>query len=442
MSRKAWKTPSYQGSGRICRPLFIPNDPQWLAAVGGALSELTKEYNWEQVGITPQRASEIAAEMLLRFYTEECGDGTGGPIPRIYRRGTRGQLQFSEDGGETWEDEAELGIFPPVPPRPEPTPDDKRCLAARNAVEVLHRVYLELLDAWNEDSSIQFGIAAFATILGLLIAALFGAPILVITALINFAIEAFGGAYALMAVLGDDDWTASFTDELTCLFLENATVNAGVVSFDYMAIRDNLSTLHVDPALIAWLWYIMQIIGEEGINHAGATTAISEYDCGGCDEVWCHKIDFTLSDGGWAVKTAGRGTWVAGEGWRSSNIDGGQRLHISRDFMPNIRITRIDSDVSYVYGSHVMGDLIRLWLHGEQTGSLPPSWGVCDQATHRLTVGDIGHPATYDRIDLIGQCYNERGGCSNQGAAVGVTVHSITIYGVGYNPFGTDNCEA
>jgi hypothetical protein len=283
MPRKGWKTPSYQGSGRICRPLFIPNDPQWLAAVGGALAELARPYNWEQVGITPQRASEMAAEMLLRFYTEECGGGTGVPITRIYRRGTRGQVQFSEDGGETWSDESELGVFPPVPPRSEPTPDDKRCLAARNAVEVLRLVYLELLEKFNEDSSVQYGIAAFATILGLLIAALAGAPILIITALINFAIEAFASAYGLFVLLGDDDWTPRFQEELVCLFYDNATVDPdGAVKFDYVAIRDNLSTLYADAALIAWMWYMMSVIGEEGINHAGATTSIDSYNCGYC----------------------------------------------------------------------------------------------------------------------------------------------------------------
>lgn len=423
----------------ICRGIVIPvdNNLGFLPAVNGALLELTYARNWEKHGdLTPEQCAEYMRILYDAFTRSDCDLVV--VYRRIFRFGVNGKIQFSDDGGDSWSD-AEEQLIPPLPARTEPTDDEKRCLAARNAAEVLYLVYLGLLDAWETDGSIAFGIGAFAAILGLVLAGLF-LPVAVITALISFALGAFGYAYGLMEVLTDNDWIERFTDDLTCLLYENASVNAGVVRFDYMAVRDNLFGLNVDPALRMWLFYILQIIGAEGLNAAGATTAISEYNCDGCDEPWCYKIDFTLSDGGWAVKTAGRGMWVAGQGWKSSNISGGQLLHISRDFMPTVRITRIDSDVSYVYGSHSMNNLIRLWLNGEQTGTLPPSWGACNQATHRLTVGDIGHPVTCDRIDLNGVCYNERGGCSNQGAAVGLTVHSITIYGVGYNPFGTDNC--
>lgn len=46
-----------------------------MAVIGGALSELTKPYNWEQVGtMTPDEAAELMTSILLGYYNSECGD--------------------------------------------------------------------------------------------------------------------------------------------------------------------------------------------------------------------------------------------------------------------------------------------------------------------------------------------------------------------------------
>lgn len=45
-----------------------------MAAVGGALDELTKIYNWEQRGsMTPAEISELMTVIVNRWYTENCG---------------------------------------------------------------------------------------------------------------------------------------------------------------------------------------------------------------------------------------------------------------------------------------------------------------------------------------------------------------------------------
>jgi hypothetical protein len=312
MPRKGWKTPFYAGGGRVCRPLVIPNDPQWLAVVGGALSELTKEYNWEQVGITPREAAEIATSMLYEFYSSDCGEAQPPTYVRLFRLGSRGEIQYSDDGGETW-DEAEEQIIPPLPPRPEVTIDDKMCLAAANAAHVLHQVYQELLVAFETDSSINYGIGVFATILGLLLAGLF-LPLAVITALINFALGAFGAAWAGLQFLADNDWTVTFHEDLVCLLRDNATVTDGVVTFDYIAVRDGVFELDGDNALKFWIFYILQVIGAEGLNAAGATTAVEDYDCN-CVHMQCWSFD-TLEDG-WSfipLLPAGAGSILPTEG--------------------------------------------------------------------------------------------------------------------------------
>lgn len=66
-------TPNSIPAGRICRPVFIPDDPEWMAIVSGALNELAFAYNWEQVtGISAQDAAAVGLEMWLAHVQDEC----------------------------------------------------------------------------------------------------------------------------------------------------------------------------------------------------------------------------------------------------------------------------------------------------------------------------------------------------------------------------------
>ena len=52
----------------ICRRLVIPNDPDIIAAVNGAIDELTYPHNWEQFGTnTPEETAEAMNEMWFKY---------------------------------------------------------------------------------------------------------------------------------------------------------------------------------------------------------------------------------------------------------------------------------------------------------------------------------------------------------------------------------------
>lgn len=73
-----WLTPdSLPDAGdTVCRPLFIPNTPEWLAVVTGALLDLTEAYNWEAFGsVTPQAAADRMWAMLKTSF-----DGCPEPV--------------------------------------------------------------------------------------------------------------------------------------------------------------------------------------------------------------------------------------------------------------------------------------------------------------------------------------------------------------------------
>jgi microcystin-dependent protein len=79
--RGRFLTPETLGNGqRIARLLLIPDDLGFIAAVSGALLELTYPWNWEQFGsITPDEAAQAASELYER-YTK----GLGGVIGEVF----------------------------------------------------------------------------------------------------------------------------------------------------------------------------------------------------------------------------------------------------------------------------------------------------------------------------------------------------------------------
>lgn len=74
-----WLTPDTAPTLTQCRRLLIPDDELWLAAVSGALVEMTREWNWEEHGaLTPEEAAERAQTMFLAFL-----DDSGCAMSRI-----------------------------------------------------------------------------------------------------------------------------------------------------------------------------------------------------------------------------------------------------------------------------------------------------------------------------------------------------------------------
>lgn len=77
-----WLTPDEAPEGTVCRPLFIPDDPAWLAIVSGAILELTRSWNYEQFGtLTPDQCAELMQVMQQKYYDEICSGAGEYPTP-------------------------------------------------------------------------------------------------------------------------------------------------------------------------------------------------------------------------------------------------------------------------------------------------------------------------------------------------------------------------
>lgn len=71
-----WVTPPTLPIDKYCRQILIPNSPEWVGTVSGALLPLIYKNSWEQSedGITPEEASEAAFAMFQAYSQSICAD--------------------------------------------------------------------------------------------------------------------------------------------------------------------------------------------------------------------------------------------------------------------------------------------------------------------------------------------------------------------------------
>ena len=262
------------------------------------------------------------------------------------------ELDKSTDDGATWDAWANLRLCPPVliqlgggvvgvvmpddtvvpTPTGDPTYDgrehapppaprggsetDNKCTAAANAVNTLLALHATVARLISVPDALTIAVA----VAGLLISLLF-IPIAVgiIVAIIA------GGAMTIFAALTYGDFDSTVQHDLQCILDCNATDTDGVVTFNFDAVKsavgDNIEALNIWAAIDKYL----DIIGESGLNLAGATTAITSADCSdcGCEEpdTWSKTWDWQTTDySGETDTTISIGAWVSGQGIESADV--------------------------------------------------------------------------------------------------------------------------
>jgi len=282
-------TPQDLPEGDDCRPLFIPSSTEWLALFGGALTELTKLYNWQYSGgLTVDETVEKMNEIIQNWYTEACEDcelPEGGRIIRLTNDGRIEELI----GGEWVEPSSGDYYIPPPDGREGGTEQDQICLAAANAVNVLQQLYESLSDSWNNDLDEAEALTAFIAAATGVVGFAF-API--VFGIFAFFAPIFTALYTLMEFLIADLWDEAVSEQIKCFLVQCATNEGGVVTFDYecflakMRASINLFDLTEEQLrLYGQIAYLLYFIGgAAGLNLAGGTTEITEAICDDCVE--------------------------------------------------------------------------------------------------------------------------------------------------------------
>jgi len=446
MTGRGWLTPNSGATETLCRPIFIPLDDAlfFLAAVNGALNELTKEYNWEAFGdLTPAEAAAAMLDMYTAYATfDGCTGGTcyippvydidvGEPL-KIIRLGDDGFTEEFVDG--VWQAPTGTYEVPAPAARGESTMAQRLCAAAANAAAVMEQFYEEATDAYSE-----FGTAAeVANAILDIAAAILGAfGQVTIASYISFGQSIFRTFFDVFGLITGDVWTTEFTNEFECILLANASEVSSVVSFDFEAIHEDLNVMSYSAGLdlnrqllIQQLHYLINIVAAGGLNVAGGTTGVASPDCSDCN-VWCYYFDFEIDDFGWSIRIPpDRGFYNAGVGFQSHYNDEGATDNISvycRLLLSAVPITQIQVTYNFTGGTPNTRNLLIIEDAVTLVDTTPVA-GVGQVVTWNGT-------ATTSEIGI--QIVVSTGAAPTGGPAI---IKSVLLRGTGANPFGDDNC--
>lgn len=279
----------------------MPTSKEWLGIFNSALLEMLQSYNYEQVNDTDMTIEETIAvvdEILNEYFaTQECTDEGACLQPdggRVIRLNSSGHFEQLSNG--SWIPPTDEYTVPPVPERTEPTAYSRRCAAAANAANVLKQTYEVATDAIEDGLSNEEVAAAIAAFLLTTIGAWLALAFISILGLIAALFIAFIEIAQFMTA---DLWNSEFDAMLTCLLYDCSTDTGDVVTFDLECFNTNYAAT-VDLGnpdaldqlrLYGQVWFMLSVIGADGLNAAGATTAITDADCSTCVEAgWCRQM--------------------------------------------------------------------------------------------------------------------------------------------------------
>jgi len=292
-NRRAWLTPNepvpdeYRG-----RCFSVPNDNALVGAVTGALLPLTDANNWESSGsMSPADTAELMSAAFEAFVSGDCS-GEGGDCPpvelpdgqRVWRRQpSTGLYELVDTELGTWvfPDGTLVETLPLPDPRTETTDEEKLCLACANAANALFELWGALLTLWNDEVEPVAATLAWATEAGLTLGGAYYPPLAAAATLLG---AGFGMLFEAFDLITSGEWDEAFSEKLKCVLYDNATLeDDDTVTFAHSAVIWNMnlqSWANPQNMLITMqLQYILSMIGEEGLNRAGGTTAITEADC-------------------------------------------------------------------------------------------------------------------------------------------------------------------
>lgn len=450
------------GHPLVCLQMQIPDVPEYRAAVRGALNELGKWWAWEKSGYGDTRATQAATywrALLEALQIGDCGVTTMFDVrqndeapctlektadgetwepwanlqlcpPKI--KAVAGRLFLSTDGGATWDPVQdttyeEYDWRQDEPLRPARTGDNKRCLAAANAVAVFVELHREIV-AWYESQGtlLQIGMAISVAISIMFPA---GWPV-VAGGLLTGA-----GAQVLLwtQALTNTAFTQEIQDQLRCIFWTWADEDGRWDEMAFSAVLADVQGISGDMWRLLRV-YLGEIGGYTGLNNAGTTTSVATAECADCSGTWCYVFDFSLSDGGWQVISGGQ---YANGRWESTCVYSNAwytRTYIRLDWPgPASAINAI----SVLYDASLgTGSPQNTYITVDDSAVVqqdPTLFGV-DKVIARDGLNTVPN---YITIYSSSDAWPDASRCNT-----GYTrIRRVTLSGTGPNPFGEDNCE-
>jgi hypothetical protein len=293
---------------------LIPNSPEWIGTVTGALMDLIYSSNWTQTtGITPDEAAE-RANLMFNLYLNSGNDGECGdmaccpPDVFIFRiNPDNGTIEQSPDNGTTWTPAANTlssTLVNPVPPVTSGTSATK-CDAATNvSAQVNAWIAQVTADFDTATSLVEFATAVFEAILAAVLAFLSAGTLTAIEALIIPMLgAALSAAWSAGKAAFEAYWTTTNKDIVLCAAFCNIGDDGSFTDAQFSAFWMQCNTdLPAGPAKILFMGFLSSI-GTSGLNVMAATGLSADSDCGSCG---CGSCGF----GTWGFYDGSAGTTI------------------------------------------------------------------------------------------------------------------------------------
>jgi len=270
---------------RICVKVVIPNQPAHRQAFIGAVSELTKAYNWasdaDHTAILVANVwKAVFADMMQQFYENDCeGEGMACCYDVVEHRVTSdGKMQIRVNGGGWIDDPNDprttAVTFPPITLDAHHT----KCDAASNVNEHFN----DIISGTSEELGGAGSLVEIAIAIAAIIFALFIAPES-IPALVPLILPLVAG----LLFLGQAAWDAYFDsaarDKILCAIYCSIEDDGTFTAAGYAKLLGKLRTnLTAGPARDMFVDLVSRI-GLVGMNDYAAIGTSADADCSACD---------------------------------------------------------------------------------------------------------------------------------------------------------------
>lgn len=262
---------------------------EWRPHILGVLDVLAYDDAWLGTPDEKLRATrEVMA--LMAAIGSNCGCDQQ---PTNQRFNDDGLLEWSFDGGQTWEvrrDQDPRFTAPLSPPLPGVDGNNKKCDAAASGVAWLqNQVAASVAEnqAWSSISALAAVVVAILVVIGIIGTGGILAPLLLELASVMFAagITAFEAAF-----------TQAVWDDLKCILYCNMQPDASFTEAGWFAVKEQAqAALPALPGL--WLTRVFTLIGPVGLTNAVRTQLVTGADCSACScscQGGCTATDLTF----------------------------------------------------------------------------------------------------------------------------------------------------
>jgi hypothetical protein len=425
-----------QPAENICVCVPVPKDWGHIRAFLGQIYKLTRKETWEF-----KLGSAYAGKAWMDIYycvqdeinclmTTGCGCGCDDREPTNQRINADGILEVSYDNGETWEEvRAGDGRFsnPTLPPLSGDDGGTKRCRAANSVVtgmlqeqEATEARYTSGADYAEFVSGVVAFLVGLGVVTGGVSAVLAVISTMVAALVANITAATFSGYF-----------TAATWDALLCIVYCNMSDDASFSEDDWQLIRQQVLS-DIGGGAGNWLEKNILAMGPVGLTNLARQDRPGTRTCDLCSceaETWCYFFDFSLATHGWGFTETGFGQYTSGQGFTGQPYGtGGGVSRLQRTFADSslTSIQVVHSASGYTTGQKTL--YLQFNAEPEQAHPLSGALNGDDILTQYNQAGFT--PFDCDKIRIY---------WDGAGSAT-MLIKSVTIRGIGTNPFGVSNC--